>query len=126
VASQVKKGIAISLLIALLISSFGQSIIFCHYLLNKNYYATVLCINREKPKMHCEGKCHLKKELKEQEKKEESPATPTKDKQETNQFFQSNPQITFFPIDVIDQFDTFYLLLKSQDVFTTVFHPPAL
>ncbi|HEU4716892.1 MAG TPA: hypothetical protein VFU15_03625 [Bacteroidia bacterium] len=37
---------------------------FADYLLNRNYIANVLCENRDKPKMHCNGKCHLMKELK--------------------------------------------------------------
>lgn len=33
------------------------------YALNKEYIAKNLCVNRDKPKSCCEGKCHLKKEL---------------------------------------------------------------
>ena len=34
-----------------------------HYVLHKKYYATELCKNRKKPMMKCHGKCHLKKEI---------------------------------------------------------------
>ena len=34
------------------------------YLLNKEYIAKNLCENRNKPKMNCNGKCHLMKQLK--------------------------------------------------------------
>lgn len=30
---------------------------------NYNYIANELCVNKDKPKMHCNGKCHLMKEL---------------------------------------------------------------
>jgi hypothetical protein len=33
------------------------------YAVNYNYIATILCENKDKPKMHCNGKCHLMKEL---------------------------------------------------------------
>jgi hypothetical protein len=33
------------------------------YVANYNYISTVLCINKEAPAMHCNGKCHLMKEL---------------------------------------------------------------
>lgn len=33
------------------------------YALNKDYIAKNLCVNRDKPKSCCQGKCHLKKEL---------------------------------------------------------------
>lgn len=33
------------------------------YQLNKTYIINALCENKDKPKMHCEGKCFLKKHL---------------------------------------------------------------
>ncbi|MBC8644541.1 hypothetical protein H9W95_12115 [Flavobacterium lindanitolerans] len=33
------------------------------YAINYDYIATVLCINKDKPEMKCNGKCHLMKEL---------------------------------------------------------------
>ena len=41
------------------------------YFLNKSYIAKVLCINKEKPKMHCNGKCYLARQIKEQEQQEQ-------------------------------------------------------
>ncbi len=34
------------------------------YTLHKEYIAKVLCENKNKPAMHCNGKCHLMKQLK--------------------------------------------------------------
>jgi hypothetical protein len=34
------------------------------YALNYHYYAEEVCINKDKPEMHCNGQCHLKKEIK--------------------------------------------------------------
>jgi hypothetical protein len=33
------------------------------YVVNYEYIAKVLCVNKAKPKMECNGKCHLMKEL---------------------------------------------------------------
>ncbi|MBP4140542.1 hypothetical protein J3S90_01855 [Flavobacterium sp. P4023] len=33
------------------------------YVVNYDYISKVLCINKDKPMMHCNGKCHLMKEL---------------------------------------------------------------
>lgn len=33
------------------------------YVLNYDYVVNVLCENKAKPEMHCNGKCHLMKEL---------------------------------------------------------------
>lgn len=41
------------------------------YTLNQDYIATFLCINKDKPELQCNGKCHLAKELQKLEKEEE-------------------------------------------------------
>jgi hypothetical protein len=33
------------------------------YVVNYEYISKVLCVNKDKPKMQCNGKCHLMKEL---------------------------------------------------------------
>jgi hypothetical protein len=33
------------------------------YIANYEYISQVLCVNKDKPKMKCNGKCHLMKEL---------------------------------------------------------------
>jgi len=45
------------------------------YITNHAYIASVLCVNRDKPMMHCDGKCVLKKELNNQQEKESSQKT---------------------------------------------------
>ena len=37
---------------------------YLEYAINKDFIANVLCINKDKPALKCNGKCHLKKELK--------------------------------------------------------------
>ncbi len=34
------------------------------YAVNYKYISEELCVNKDKPEMHCNGKCHLKKEIK--------------------------------------------------------------
>ena len=43
---------------------FGPLYPVLDYAMNKDYIARVYCENKEKPKMHCNGKCHLMKQLK--------------------------------------------------------------
>jgi hypothetical protein len=40
------------------------------YEINKKTITAAFCENKMKPAMHCNGKCHLKKELQKQEKSE--------------------------------------------------------
>lgn len=52
---------------------------YISYGLNYEYISTVLCINKEKPKLKCNGKCHLSKELqKATEEESKSKTTQTK------------------------------------------------
>lgn len=44
------------------------------YVVNYNYIATVLCVNKAKPKLQCNGKCYLAEQLKKNaEQNEENP-----------------------------------------------------
>ncbi len=47
-----------------------------NYLVNQDYIAEFLCINKDKPELECNGKCYLKKQLKEasEEKEKNLPA----------------------------------------------------
>lgn len=40
---------------------------YVDYVLNYEYISTVLCINKDKPEMECNGKCHLVKQVSEQQ-----------------------------------------------------------
>lgn len=37
------------------------------YLVNEDYIAEFLCVNKDKPEMHCNGKCYLAQMLKKQQ-----------------------------------------------------------
>ena len=50
--------------------------IVANYLVQYNYYVTVLCDNKDKPDMHCNGQCHLSMELNQADSPVESPVMP--------------------------------------------------
>ena len=58
-----KKLVAIIALIGILLQTFNQVVIVAQYYAQKEYIAKNLCENRDKPMMHCDGKCCLKKKL---------------------------------------------------------------
>lgn len=43
--------------------SFHPVVMYASYYANKDYVAGMLCENRDRPAMHCEGKCFLNKQL---------------------------------------------------------------
>lgn len=53
---------------------FSRLGLFVCYQLNKEYIAKVLCINRDKPQMRCQGRCYLAKKIKAQEEQERKAA----------------------------------------------------
>ncbi len=70
------------------------------YIVNYDYIANVLCENKEKPQLHCDGKCYLAKQLaKEMDPNSENPFGEKQSKAEIQPilFFQSLPKITLGP-----------------------------
>jgi hypothetical protein len=61
---------AIFLLTAFVAQTFTGSLIRLDYYTNTNAYAKN-CINKAKPKMHCNGKCQMMKKMQEEEKKDQ-------------------------------------------------------
>src|SRR5579872_6349912 len=54
---------AILLLLAFAASSFSKAVIVVNFYANQDYIAKNLCENRDKPMMHCCGRCQLRKRL---------------------------------------------------------------
>lgn len=58
-------------LITTILPTFSQWGTIAYYNVNKEYITRVLCQNRDKPQLHCNGKCYLAKKLKEQQAKQD-------------------------------------------------------
>src|ERR1043165_1467651 len=70
----------------ILLQSASLLLIDVGYNANHSYIAAALCVNRDKPQMHCDGKCFLKKELRNQQEKESS----------SQRTIHQNSSVTFF------------------------------
>jgi len=61
--------------ILLICSSFSMNLsgvfVFAGFEMNEAYIAKELCVNKDKPQLHCNGKCYLMKKLKQAEEKEQ-------------------------------------------------------
>jgi hypothetical protein len=60
-----KRITAIFLLVALISSGFSRFFIYAGFELNHKYIAQNLCINKNRPWMHCNGKCFFMRKIKE-------------------------------------------------------------
>jgi predicted transcriptional regulator of viral defense system len=74
-------------LLATILPTFSPWGTIAYYHINKDYITRVLCENRDKPELNCNGQCYLAKKLKAQEEQ--------KDK-ETREFIQNLPFLQLF------------------------------
>jgi hypothetical protein len=120
-----KSFITIFLFLAILIQTFSSFVYDAAYVLNKNYIATKLCINKDKPIMHCNGKCFLAKQQQQEEQRNDKSADTRKEKFEI-QFFSLPSAIileTIFSKNDIIYND--HVSFSLPDFHTSVFHPPS-
>ena len=82
-----KNALLFLLLFATLLPSVSQWGTIAYYHANKDYIARVLCENRDKPQLHCDGQCYLAKQLKAQQDKQDK---------ETTERVQNTPVVQLF------------------------------
>ncbi|MBD2756480.1 hypothetical protein [Spirosoma validum] len=82
-----KNALIVLLLFATLLPTVSQWGTIAYYHVNKDYIARVLCENRDKPQLHCDGQCYLAKQLKAQQDKQDK---------ETTERVQNTPVVQLF------------------------------
>ena len=117
---------ALLLMFAILLQTFGKVIIYANYAINKDYITNVFCINKEKPKMQCNGKCHLKKQLTKQEEREQSPLNPIKEMKEFQLFHKKamGLMISTNTIKYLSENQFQYIESTTEKHLSKIFHPP--
>ena len=118
-----KHVVAHFLISAILLHLLAEFAVLVSFKINQDYIAEFLCINRNVPESNCNGCCHLKKELNEQqENKENLPESEIKkieiqyfaDESEFSKNKNKNPKPTSF----------FYLNNTGILNPDNIFHPP--
>jgi hypothetical protein len=108
-----------------MMQSFGVYVVRADYALNKEFIAKVLCVNRSQPQMHCNGKCYLKKKLKEQENNNQDKSNHKSEKLDTQLFFYNE----FIPYHCFAPAIKIWRMLLTDKLTSTdspsIFHPPA-
>ncbi|KIO75697.1 hypothetical protein TH53_19165 [Pedobacter lusitanus] len=66
-----KRFTAILLLMCSVSVNLSGLFVFAGFEMNQGYIAKELCVNKDKPQLHCNGKCYLIKKLKQAEEKEQ-------------------------------------------------------
>jgi hypothetical protein len=120
----VKRIISIILLTGFLLQTFSRVIIYLNYELNLDYIIQTYCINKNDPAKHCDGKCHLTKQMQEEEKKESLPG-PNRD--ERPELPLISEKISAYLFNNFSGKEVIYpdlKLLKTVSPVFGFFHPP--
>ncbi|RQP18770.1 hypothetical protein [Parapedobacter defluvii] len=116
------------LLVLLLICSLfaenvSRMLITAAFELNRPYIAEYLCINKDKPMLHCDGKCYLARKLKEAEEKEKK-----SEKESLKISYQPasvvEKTVLTFPASAIEKHETTDLPFHLPSRPAKIFHPP--
>jgi len=97
-----------------------------HYVLHKKYYAEVLCENKDKPKMHCNGKCHLKKELKQAQQESENPNNPIPIPKTNKEIFPAilEKYVVTKEFELFNDFKLYFVQFYYKDIYIEILTPP--
>jgi hypothetical protein len=82
-----KRYLSIALLFCFLTPILLKVGILSNYLVQYKYYVEVLCENKNKPELKCNGKCQLAKELKNVDEEPVKPKLPQNNKDKTEDIF---------------------------------------
>lgn len=103
----------------------NQAFIFLNYNLNKTYITEQLCINKAKPQMHCEGKCHLRKQLQKDEEEQKKEPRDLKEYSQVIYFFENVGSALKLPAGVKTIFAPEMKFIYSSSPLN-IFHPPTI
>ena len=113
------------LMLCFMAQAFSSAAIVGSYYVNTADYAKN-CINKAKPKLHCNGKCQMMKKLKQEEKKDaQNPERRNSGRDEVlsskSHFASLYFLYTSFSIDY-----SHYLPFATVDIAKDIFHPPGI
>lgn len=116
--------IAITLLIALISCNLSRFFVYAGFSLNQKYIATTLCENKNRPWLHCNGRCYLMKKLHQAEEKEKSTERQAQKSLFQDAFFTAAATIKFDSHYLLQTFITPYQYSDQSVVSGAVFQPP--
>jgi hypothetical protein len=113
------------LIIALITVNFSRLFVYAGFELNKTYIATTLCENRDKPLLHCNGKCYFMKKIKQAQDKENSDSRQSQKNLFQEAYFHQQINIKFQSVLLsVALIPTNHIALPQQE--RTIFQPPRL
>jgi len=121
-----RKSVCLLLLLLIIVQSFNKLGIILAFNINQNYIAASLCVNKDKPQLHCNGRCFLAKKLRQAEQNEEKQRAENQEKANVLFFCKLNRlELNGSIINRGPQnFNPFYLKFKPSIFTNDIFKPP--
>lgn len=116
--------IVLLLVVAFSFQTIHKGILVGDYVLHQSYYEA-LCVNKAKPKLHCDGKCQLAKQI-----QHDSNQQPTNHDHHSDRFieflmfFQKFEFFQFKNIKLVQPLFSFYTLVEGINFQHTILRPP--
>jgi hypothetical protein len=120
-----RRFLACLLIVALVSANFSRLFIYAGFELNKNYIAAHLCENRDKPWLHCNGKCYFMKKIKQAEEKEKNDELQSQKNLFQDAFISKKPDIRFYS-QVLQVMQVPNHRVTLPRVYLPIFQPPQL
>ena len=114
---------AIILLFSLVSANCSRYVVYAGFEMNKNYIASKLCENRDKPWLHCNGHCYFMKKIKQVQENEKNEERQTQKNLFQEVFFASNTTFQFYT-QLLQHISTPYLLTEPSVTRAALFQPP--
>ena len=114
------------IILSFILFGIKETVIVSFYEVNKEYITKIYCINKEKPELKCDGKCHMKKMIKKSEKKEQESFPEGTLELKVLTFVKSDFNQNFSTINKLKELNkTIYSEhLHGVLSFADIFHPP--
>jgi hypothetical protein len=112
------------LLFSMLLQSFSKIVIWIEFKMNQEYIAKNLCVQKEVEDNCCQGSCHLKEKMEEDDRNQDTETGNIKTLKEFQLFHETKDAFQLVnPLTLVTTYSSFQNN-KLQTHFSELFHPP--
>ena len=119
-----RKALSILLAFAILAQGMINLGLCAYYQMNKKMIADKLCINKDKPELHCNGQCFLSKQLKKAEENEKRQSKSMTEKDEVVTHYDHTELAAYIPSFVTVGMLMIYQPHAYSSVLLSIDRPP--
>ncbi|MBE7176241.1 MAG: hypothetical protein INR69_07565 [Mucilaginibacter polytrichastri] len=118
-----RRPLALLLIFSFVAAHFQCFFVVAGFELNRDYIAKNLCENRNRPELHCNGRCVLAKKMKQAEQKEHK-EEQNNQRQRLQEVIHRETESVFFPEELLAVFEPALHAFHPTPSAPLPFHPP--